>query len=381
MIEKGMKLLLNNFWIIKENNKEDYYYLKQNKEKLEEYINKNLGSKLIINDRFIKLEKIPATPSDLFGILEFESTLDYVLIFLLLLYLEDKPKGEKFVLTDLTQSLKNSAVSLELDQVPNWDLASNRKSLLRVLKFIENIGLIRLLDKLDTSFEESVFTEILYESSGLSNYFLPSFDFGATNAKTKEDFIELDISKDDEDSDSKRYKVYRNLLYKPATVTRDLKASELDYLRKMHKNIKEDIKDNLNMDTEITRNMALCFMEDSLGKTYPNSRRISDIILIVNKELLNLEHTLDDSEIFTISIREFYDLLNSIKEKYKDYFSKEILNLSDVKYLELITTKMREYSFIDAVDSKVFIYPSITRFVGKTEEKKIDDYQLRMEVM
>lgn len=188
MIEKGMRLLLNNFWIVKETNKEDYYYLKQNKEKLEEYINKNLGSKLIVDDRFIKLEKIPASSTDLFGILDFESTLDYVLMFLLLLFLEDKPHGEKFILSDLIEYLKNTAVSLELNQVPNWDLSSNRKSLLRVLNFLESINVLKLLDKTDNNIDDSTFNEALYASTGLSNFFLPSFDFGVKNAHCAEDF-------------------------------------------------------------------------------------------------------------------------------------------------------------------------------------------------
>lgn len=150
----------------------------------------------------------------------------------------------------------------------------------------------------------------------------------------------------------------------------------------MHKNIQEDIKENLNMDCEITRNMAMCFTEDYYsGNTFPNSKRLSDIILLVNKELLSLKKGVNEQEIFMVSLKEFNDLLNNLKVKYKDYFSKEILNLSDFKYLDLITTSMRKYAFINVVEDKVYVYPSITRFVAKVDKQDDDDVQLSMEVI
>ena len=54
-LEKSMNLLLNNFWITKDFNKEEYYYLKQRSEKIKNFVTKNLGNKLIVHDRFIKL--------------------------------------------------------------------------------------------------------------------------------------------------------------------------------------------------------------------------------------------------------------------------------------------------------------------------------------
>ena len=52
--------LLYNFWIVKDGNEEIYYKIKYNQNKIKDFVSKNLGSNLIIHNRFIKLEKIPS---------------------------------------------------------------------------------------------------------------------------------------------------------------------------------------------------------------------------------------------------------------------------------------------------------------------------------
>ena len=59
-LEKEINLLLNNFWITKDNDKECYYLLKKNQDKIRDFMHRTAGNKLIVHDRFIKLEKIPA---------------------------------------------------------------------------------------------------------------------------------------------------------------------------------------------------------------------------------------------------------------------------------------------------------------------------------
>ena len=126
-IAKEMNLLLNNFWITKDENPESYYAIKRKQKELTEFIYKNLGSKLIIHDRFIKLEKLSTIPSKDQGIEQFTSQMDYVFLFIILLYLEDKPKGEKFILSKLIEYIKNTSLTLELTNLPDWTITSHRK--------------------------------------------------------------------------------------------------------------------------------------------------------------------------------------------------------------------------------------------------------------
>ena len=78
----------------------------------------------------------------------------------------------------------------------------------------------------------------------------------------------------------------------PAIYRENISDSEDDYLRKMHKNIEKELLDNLDLTTEITKNMALIYTdESSIQKDYfPNNKRITDIILLINKEIADLQN-------------------------------------------------------------------------------------------
>ena len=105
-----LRALLSEFWIVKEKDPALYYNIKRNQGKIRDFLTKNLGSRLIVHDRFIKLEKIPATTMEGCGISSFETVLDYVLLCIVLLYLEDKTRGDIFVLSNLIEYVKNTAM-------------------------------------------------------------------------------------------------------------------------------------------------------------------------------------------------------------------------------------------------------------------------------
>lgn len=57
-IQNEIRELLTNFWIVKEESPDLYYEIKRKQNIIKDFVTKTLGSKLIIHDRFIKLEKI-----------------------------------------------------------------------------------------------------------------------------------------------------------------------------------------------------------------------------------------------------------------------------------------------------------------------------------
>jgi len=386
-VDKSLNILLNNFWITKDNDRDTYYYLKKNNKKIQEFVNKNLGSKLIVNDRFIKLEKIPSSAHTYYGIEEFTSVFDYVLLFLMLIFLEDKPKDEKFILSELIEEIKRSAITLNLNQIPDWNLRAHRISLSKVLHLLEKLNIIVLLDKDDSLFEDYSLSEALYSSTGLANYLLPTYDYDIEKSFQKEDFINNDFYGRIESADIKRFKVFRNLLYNPAFSFYDLSSNEVDYLKKMHKNIEDEINNNLGWTVEITKNMALCYTNiESINPNYfPNNKRYCEIILLINEQLLNYKKnkhiSLDNNEIFRIPTHSFKNILDDLRINKKEYFSKEILSLPNNKYIEMFTNLLEKYAFIKKEDDDILVFPTITRFVGYTKEVKIDDKQLIMEGM
>lgn len=385
-ISKEIDLLLNNFWITKDEKREEYYFLKQNQYKIKDFINKNLGNKLIIHNNFIKLEKIPAKPNINMGIASFQSPFDYVLLFLLLLFLEDKTKGDRFILSSLIESIKNIAVTLKLNNIPDWNLSSNRKSLIRVLNFLEESYVIILNERQTIKFEDDINAEALYEATGLANYLIPTFDADINTFNQASDFLRYE-EENINFQDMRRYKVYRHLLYTPAVHKTDLTNLEEDYLKKMHKVIENEIKENIDMEVEITKNLSLIYApENTIQKEYfPNTKKISDIVLLLNQEIIDFAKvnniSLIEDESFKISKSDFKKIIEKLRQNKKDYFSKNILDLSFEKYYQEVLTVLINFNFIKENEEEIIVLPMIYRFLGKTPKaKETNIVQLEMEV-
>lgn len=385
-ISKEIDLLLNNFWITKDEKREEYYFLKQNQYKIKDFINKNLGNKLIIHNNFIKLEKIPAKPNINMGIASFQSPFDYVLLFLLLLFLEDKTKGDRFILSSLIESIKNIAITLKLNNIPDWNLSSNRKSLIRVLNFLEESYVIILNERQTIKFEDDINAEALYEATGLANYLIPTFDADINTFNQASDFLRYE-EENINFQDMRRYKVYRHLLYTPAVHKTDLTNLEEDYLKKMHKVIENEIKENIDMEVEITKNLSLIYApENTIQKEYfPNTKKISDIVLLLNQEIIDFAKvnniSLIEDESFKISKSDFKKIIEKLRQNKKDYFSKNILDLSFEKYYQEVLTVLINFNFIKENEEEIIVLPMIYRFLGKTPKvKETNIVQLEMEV-
>lgn len=387
-LNKEMNLLLNNFWITKDQDPENYYLLKRKQKDLQDFIYKNLGSKLIIHDRFIKLEKISTIPSKDQGIETFTSTMDYVFLFIFLLYLEDKTRGEKFILSNLIEYVKNTAITLELSNTPDWTYSSHRKSLIRVIKYLVDQNLITIKDEDKISFIDDQTADALYEVTGISNYLIPSFDQEIYGLVTPEEFLSIQWLPTDIDSGNiRRYKVYRNLLYLPAIYREDLSDGEYDYLRKMHKTIENELSEKLDLTVEITKNMAMVYTDESvIQKDYfPNTKRITDIILLINSEIVNYLNTQDieklSDETYLITKGELEKIILDAKNKYKPFYSKAYLDLNDKKYLNEIIHTMENYHFIKEKQDDLFkIYPLVNRFQGIPEKLKEENKNEQIEI-
>ena len=375
-INECMQLLLNNFWILKEDDLDNYYKIKRNQHLLRDYINKTLGSRLIIHDRFIKLEKIPAQALESIGLPNFILQTDYIYLCLILLFLEDKTRETYFMLSDLIDYVKNTAVALELNNVPNWTLTKERKSLKRAVNFLEKIKVIKLKDASKDDFSDNENAEALYISTGLSNYVMRMFNNEIFDIKQEEDFIKDEWTyQNDEKGDIRKYKIYRNLIYTPCIYMNDISKSEIDYLKQLRHHISNELS-NLNYELELTKNMALVFEnENALTKdSFPNNKRISAIVLIVLTKLYELikenKIILNEYEIGKISYEDLSNIIIGIKNKYNIYLSKTLKDLTDSAFFENILDILETYTFIRNVDNYYEILPAIRIFNSKLIENK-----------
>ncbi len=381
-IEKEMKALLYNFWITKDKNKDLYYQIKRNQNKIKDFISKNLGSNLIIHDRFIKLEKIPTIIKTNAKLGNFTSVLEYVILMIMLLFLEDKTRGDYFILSDLIEYVKNTSITLELNNIPDWNKVQDRKCLSNVISLLEELQIIKIKDAGKVSFIDSIDAEVLYESLGTSNYLMRMFDNDINDLKTPEDFIKNEfISQDEEKGDIRRYKVFRNILYTPAVSSKDITINELDYLKKNRNYIKAEIDKNLNMEVEVTHNLAILYDEDSNTEkdNFPNNKKLTEIVLMVNEKLLkeinNNKIVLNNFEIAIVKENYFENIIKEIKKTKEPYIGKTLLRETDKRFYDMILEYMEKYNFIEKNNDEIIIYPTISRLIGKTKEIEKDNLE------
>ena len=378
-IEKEMKALLYNFWITKDKDKELYYQIKNNQNKIKEFISKNLGSNLIIHDRFIKLEKIPTIVKSNAKLNNFNSVLEYVILTIMLLFLEDKTRGDYFVLSDLIEYVKNTSITLELNHIPDWNKVQDRRCLSNVISLLEELQIIKVKDSSKVSFIESREAEVLYESLGTSNYLMRMFDDNINELTTPEDFIKSEFAtQDEEKGDIRRYKVFRNILYTPSASSKDLSITELDYIKKNRNYIKSEIDKNLNMEVEITHNLTILYDEESNTQkdNFPNSKKLTEIVLMVNDKLLQEINAnkilLDNHEIATIKEDYFENIIKEIKKTKAPYIGKTLLRETDKKFYDMILEYMERYNIVEKNNDEIIIYPTVARLIGKTKNIEKD---------
>lgn len=384
-INKEMKALLYNFWVVKEEDPDMYYQIKYNQNKIKDFVAKNLGSNLIIHDRFIKLEKIPTILKYNSGIDGFIGVLDYVILTLFLMYLEDKTKSDKFVLSELIEYIKNTSITLELDHVPDWNNTQDRKSLINVIKFLIDINVIKVKDETKVSFIESKDAQALYEVTGISNYVMRLFDTQINDIVKPEEFIKNEfLTQDEARGDVRRYRNFRNILYTPMLSSKDMTISDLDYIKKNRNYIKNEISKSLDMEVEITHNMAILYDDpSSIEKdNFPNNKKITEIVLMVNTKILedlkSGKLILDEYE--TIRVKENYleTIIYDIRDKKKPYIGKTNLDLTKEKFYDTVSGYMEKYNMITRENDDVTIYPVIGRMIGKTLEVNDEEKQISL---
>ena len=323
-----LEYLLNHYWCVKETNGKQYFDIKNNLDYYKDFIRDKLGSRLLVNDRFIKLEKIPALPKSYMGISSFTNKIEYTILFIILLYLEDKPKLEQFILSSLTDFIVNTATTLELDTVPNWDIMHHRKCFVNVIKHLSERNIIKVVEEKNT-FTEDAKAEALYETTGISNFYVREF---------KNNILE-----------------YNDLT---------------DYVNGFRGNISGELSKYTKGELELTKNMAVVlFEEDAKEKfDFPNSKAITDIVLLINASILDSvskeEIQLGENEVIFISKEHFYRIIKETRKEYAPYFSKNYREMVQEKFIDEVISYMKEYDFIREYDLGYNIYPMVSKMIG-----------------
>lgn len=383
---KVLEELLENYWILSQFDKEKYDEIRQElDEKTINFIKYKLGYKLIINPYIVKLEKVPGIPKAFMGIKEFSTKLEYIFLCLILIYLEEKVRKEQFILSQMIDYIQNSVVDIDLgDIVIDFNIYKQRQSMVKVLKYIRDLGFIKLYDGDENKFAENIENDVLYEITGVSKYFVRNFTSDISDCNLYTDIYEKEqLGLEQEKGIERRQRVYRRLFTENVVYSESKDDQDYLYIKQYKNTIAQDVDQMLDSSLEIHKNGAYILLaeHEPFKNVFPANKSISDVVLFMNTILIerleNNEFKKEENDSILISEIEFSNIIKNLKENYSRGFSKEYREMDEIKLQEQILDYMTDFDMIRyEKDLKQYrIMPITFKVKGKYPDNFIGDFE------
>lgn len=346
---KELEMLLNERWILKSRDRAAYYQVRDSLPALRGFLVEKLGCRIIENSYLVKLEKIPALPSEGMGILHFTSPKEYAMFCILLMYLEDKDAQTHFALSMLTEYMETELPVQTVD----WTDYKDRKSLIAVLRFSVEAGLLDVTDGSDEHFLDDENEDVLYQNTGMSRYFMRMFHKDISQCTRPEDIEESEWLSNHEDIGvARRHRVYKRLIFSPALYKEAGNAEDFEYVKYYGRRLESELEEKLGCRLHIHKGGAFLLQEEGsrMGAVFPDSRGISDMILLVlaaiRQKVEGGQWLADENDTVTVTRMEFEDLIRMTRQEYGAGLTKELRNMSWGKFLGKVYEEMRNWMFM-----------------------------------
>lgn len=368
--------LLENYWFVRDIDVDSYNAIKKDlTDETQEFIKNKLGYKLIVNPYVIKMEKIPGKPQSFMGIENFSTKLEYVFLCLILIYLEERTKGEQFILSELLDYIQNIIAEIDVHDIKiDFTIYSQRKAMVNVLKFIKNIGFIIMYDGDENKFAENIENDVLYEVTGISKYFMRKFSSNISDCNLYSDIYEKEqLGLEQDKGKERRQRVYRRLFTENVVYKEDEDDQDYNYIKNYRNVINQDVDKMLDSTLEVHKNGAYILLTEgkNFKNTFPSNKAVSDVVSFINTIIVQkLKEEKIKKNIYdkiNISEIEFIKIVREVREKYSKGFSKEFRELGEDKLVTEVVNYMEQFDMIryDEETKEYTIMPICFKIIGK----------------
>lgn len=374
---RELEILLGNRWVLKAENKELYYKIRDAAPEIRKFTSEKMGCQLIENALLVKLEKIPVLPETFMGVQEFTSREEYAFLCVLLMFLEDKDAGEQFILSQLTEY---TAVHMPGEAV-DWTVYTNRRRLIKVLRYAITQDMLKITDGSDEAFMDNVTGEVLYESTGASRYFMRTFSRDIRGYDKPEDFAQSDWFDIDEDKGiARRQRVYKRLLFAPGMYRGDGAPEDFEYLKYYGRRLSDDLEKIFDCRVHIHKGSAYLMLGEDcrIGKEFPSANVLADIVLLVlgemQKKIRAGAWQTENDETCVVSDLEFEQVIGKVKRDFARGFAKKYREMPDGEFVRVIAEEMERWMFSRELKEtrQVRIYPAAGKLRGRYPEDFTD---------
>ncbi|MDO5416986.1 MAG: TIGR02678 family protein [Lachnospiraceae bacterium] len=360
--------LLENYWVCREQDREQYNRVKKDIPKFQKFIREQLGWKLLSNEHMLKLEKIPAHAESFMGIQEFQDIRDYAILCIVLMFLEDKEEQEQFLLSEL---ISYTGVQLQKWMEVDWNSFSQRKSMVRVLQYAERLSMLRVYDGNSERLSQEIGQEVLYENTGLSRYFATGFPFDLKEYSGWRDFEKEPLEELEADRGHVRVnRVYRRLTACPAMYWENNEDADSLYLKNQRQWVEKYMEENLGGRLDIHRNAAFWVLGEAehYGSIHPREAQLPEVVLLLGglireKTEQGILEPGSDGKI-KLSREAFAGLLMECRENWREAWSKEYREMEDGRLAAAVEKYMRDWMMLEEDDGQLLLCQAAAKQFG-----------------
>ena len=154
-----------------------------------------------------------------------------------------------------------------------------------MLKYCVSCGILNVDDGNEESFARDDSSEVLYENTGVSRYFMKNFTQDIMGFSSPEDFQKEEwIGVDEDRGIVRRQRVYRRLLMTMGMYRDPETEEDFAYVKNFRNMIQGELSEFLDCELHVHRSGAFLILGEDcrMGRCFPEENTLSDIVLLVN---------------------------------------------------------------------------------------------------
>lgn len=365
---RTLEILLERRWILKSRDRELYYQIRDELGSVKKFLTEKLGYQVVVNPYLIKVEKMPAKPENWMGIQEFTDPIEYVFFCMVLMFLEEKEAEEQFVLSELTEFIEGQYREEQID----WTVYRYRRHLIKVMKYCAGCGILDINDGSEDNFARNNSSEVLYENTGVSRYFMKNFTQDIMGYTSPVDFEKeewIDVNEDR--GIIRRQRVYRRLLMSMGMEKDRDTEEDFAYLRNFRNMIQGELSELFDCELHVHRNSAFLILGEGcrMGRCFPEENTLSDIVLLVHsviqEKIQRNELVLGAEERLVVPGEFFTGILEECRERYSRGFIKTYREMTTREFCQQVKVYMTELALIEEESGSVRIHTAVGKIAGQ----------------
>ncbi|MFQ6791861.1 TIGR02678 family protein [Thomasclavelia sp.] len=366
------EILLSKRWILKKDDSNMYYRIKDDAKNLKRLFQDNFGYPLISHQDFIKIDKIPGKAEPWMGITDFKELQEYQIFCYVLIFLEDKDREEQFILSHLTEFMQ---IQLHVNE-EYWLKFTNRRKFVNVLKFCLKEKLFIQNDGDMENFMQNENTEVLFENTGLSRYFMRNFAYDIFSNKTPQDFMKEEwVGLEQDRGIVRKQRIYRRLMLSCGIYKEDDNNDDFSYIRHYYHSIQNDFQAICPCELQIYKSSAYLIFDDEvrIGKMFPKNNAMDEMVVIImgylRKRIKNADLKRDKDEMVLIPISRLKNTIERMIKENEDFLPATYRNKNRKIFIDEIYNYLLQLGFVQKEnDDNLVIYPIIGKIDGTYKE-------------